>query len=424
MPFRSAAERLLFSTVENSDENLAEAMFYFYSTLDNESPEWHFNLFDRLTMLADDDVITSFLNKTTYVEYKWGGLYKNFHPEIFSFLPSESRQLLISKLETGLITLFEAQAIDDLSSAKDLALKENSLAYYSDLIGEDPYEPSYYVERGKILADEYKDHKQAIEDYNYSISLDESFSDAYFYRSLSREKLNDIAGSIADYDKVLIYEPDNVYALGNRAIMKHEIGDYTGAIEDYTETISIDSAYVDAFYGRALSKSYIGDTLGALSDYESTIQIDSYYRRSYINRALINLELKKEEKALDDYSTVLTIEENNIDGLYGMAYTFYRMDSLDLSKEYYEKLVLEYPSEAGAFYSLGIIYHEQEEYKKAFSFLTKTIFMDTAYYDAFLQRGLTSLNLGDTINACLDWIKAEHNGMQDASKYLTTYCKN
>ena len=89
-----------------------------------------------------------------------------------------------------------------------------------------------------------------------------------------------------------------------------------------------------------------------------------------------------------------------------------------------EKLVLEYPSETGAFYSLGIIYHEQEEYKKAFSFLTKTIFMDTTYYDAFLQRGLTSLNLGDTINACLDWIKAEHNGMQDASEYLTIYCKN
>ncbi len=206
--------------------------------------------------------------------------------------------------------------------------------------------------------------------------------------------------------------------------MKYEIGDYAEAILDYSETISIDTNCVDAYYGRALSKSFAGDTSGAIEDYGSAILLDNHYLNAYINRALINVELMNNEQTLSDYSNVLGIEETNVDGLYGMACTYFKMDSLTLSKQYYEKLMNEHPEESAAFYSPAFINYEQLDFKKAYSYLTKSIVMDSTYGDAYLQRGLTSLNLGDTIHACLDWINAKNMGMLDASDYLTTYCKN
>lgn len=422
--FQSVLKSLLFPMMDETEEKFADAILSIFFTLDDKSPEWHFSLLDTLIKSADDDVITVFLNKTSYVENHLGGLYQDFHPEIFEVLPIESREFLISRLDDGVVTLFESQAIDDLTNVEVLDLAEKTLSHYSDLIEDDPTNPSNYFERGKILANEFDDHKSAIEDFSFVISLDQTFSDAYFYRSLSREKLNDITGSITDYDNVLLYEPDNINALGNRAIMKHEIGDYAEAISDYSETISIDTNYVDAYYGRALSKSFVGDTAGAIEDYGSAILLDNHYLNAYINRALINIELMNNEQALSDYSNVLAIEETNVDGLYGMAYTYYKIDSLNLSKQYYEKLVIKHPEESAAFYLLGTIHHEQLDFKRAYSYLTKSIFMDSTYGDAYLQRGLTSLNLGDTINACLDWVNAKDMGMMDASGYLTTYCKN
>ena len=236
--------------------------------------------------------------------------------------------------------------------------------------------------------------------------------------------LNDYEGSIADYDVVLFYDPDNTAALGNRAIMKHEIGEYKGAIADYSETIGIDSTYVDAYYGRALSKSIVGDTAGALLDYNAVLLLDSFYRNAYINRALILTEQQDVKGALRDYNSVLEIEDGNLDALYGKAYSYYLLDSLESAKMYYEKLIEFYPNESGGYYSLGVINQEQEDYNRAYSYLTKTIFMDSAYGDAFVQRALASIQLGDTLNACLDWVNASKLGAANATDYLSTYCKN
>ena len=77
---------------------------------------------------------------------------------------------------------------------------------------------------------------------------------------------------------------------------------------------------VDAYYGRGLSKAVLGDTTGALLDYDLTINIDDYHLNAYVNRALIMIEHNRIGDALLDYKSVLDIEQNNLDGLYGVAY--------------------------------------------------------------------------------------------------------
>ena len=220
-----------------SDKYLVDAMLSFFPALVHGGPEWQFVIFDNLVAASDDDVITKFLEQTSYVQDHAGGLYQEFHPEVLSVLPQSSRQLISSKLERGLITLFESQILDDLEKQVTLNDDANLLSEYSGLIDQEPYNASYYMERGKVLANEFEDYERAIQDFDTSIALDTSYVNAYFQRGLSKEKMNDYQGSISDYNSVLQFEPGNTIALCNRAIMKHQIGDYAGAISDYSETL-------------------------------------------------------------------------------------------------------------------------------------------------------------------------------------------
>ncbi|MDA0195250.1 MAG: hypothetical protein O2887_16985 [Bacteroidetes bacterium] len=415
---------LLSSLMSLRNDNLnVNLISYLSNNLSSEISEWKLKNLEEVIEEVNDDEITAFLEQSHYVNPEWGGLFLTYNPEVLFLFTNEIRTKISQTLDQGFVTFFEAQIIDDMALEFELIENEGTLAFYSQLIEEYPGESINYLERGKILVSDYKDFKSAIEDFNMAISLDETLSDAYFQRSLASEGLNDLTSSIADYDTVLFYDTGNKYALGNRAILKHELSNYAGAVQDFSETLSIDSGYIDAWYGRALSKSFLGDTSGSLSDYESALLLDDHYSNAYINRALINLSLGENNKALADYLIPLSYEDKNLDALYGIGYTYFQLDSLNQSKEYYTRLTEIDPDQTGSFYSLGLVYNRLEDYQKAYSYLTKTIFMDSAYTDAYFERGVVSINRGDTLSACLDWVKARELGNDEANQYLTEHCK-
>ncbi|MEQ9426294.1 MAG: hypothetical protein RJQ09_17850 [Cyclobacteriaceae bacterium] len=392
--------------------------------LESPASNWKQQHFNRLINSVDYETVSEFLLNTAYVSYEFGGLYETYNSDALALINEESRQTMAFTLDESWFSLFANQAREDLTSFADGVDKDgNSLSYYTELIETYPGEPDHYFERGKILLEDYEDFTAAITDFTEAILLDETYEDAYYHRSLAWEKLGEVNKSIADYDTVLIYNPENIYALSKRGVIKLEEANYIGAIQDFSETIKLDSTHSTAWYNRALAKSYYGDTTGALSDYAMAVQVDEEDFQAYINRALINLELNEIQLAVNDYSAALEVDESNIDALYGIGYTFFILDSLEKSANYYRTLSEYYPDESGAFYSLGVIYNRMEDYQVAYSFLTKTIFMDSTYADAFVERGYSSLNKGDTINACLDWVKAGVNNTS-AKDYLDQFCSN
>ena len=160
--YKGSLQQLLFFQRGTSQVNNGNTIFMYYRTLNADSEEWQFEILDSLLIDMDDDVITSFVENTDYVESSFGGLYQTYHAEVFNILPSGTKRLMISKLDQGLITPFESKLIEDLSKDNEPVERENLLATYTMLIDEDPYNPENYVERGKVLADEFQDYNRAI----------------------------------------------------------------------------------------------------------------------------------------------------------------------------------------------------------------------------------------------------------------------
>ena len=62
---------------------------------------------------------------------------------------------------------------------------------------------------------------------------------AFLYRGAAKYELSDYKGAIADFDKVLMLNRANIFALRNRAHAKHHTDDVEGAIDDYTSEAQI-----------------------------------------------------------------------------------------------------------------------------------------------------------------------------------------
>ena len=88
----------------------------------------------------------------------------------------------------------------------------------------------------------------------------------------------------------------------NRGVTKYRLRDYQGAIADYTRAIEINPQYADAYYNRGTIKGRdLGDTQGAIADFSKAIQIDPQDASAYYNRGIAKYQKRDLKGACADW---------------------------------------------------------------------------------------------------------------------------
>ena len=134
---------------------------------------------------------------------------------------------------------------------KDEFIKKEAEEYYKDGVA-------------KFSSGKYE---EAIVLFGSAISVNSSYSDAYFYRAKSKNKLHDYRGAINDYSKVTELKPDYAKAYYNRANARCEIEDYENAVYDYTKAVKLDTKNSAAYFNRGNAKFKLGEKESACNDW-------------------------------------------------------------------------------------------------------------------------------------------------------------
>lgn len=155
---------------------------------------------------------------------------------------------------------------------------------------------SGYAQRGMLYLQQ-ENYTQALQDYNQAILLESDRGGYYVNRGLIKYHLNDLRGAMTDYDKVITMETHNQLALYNRALLRSQVGDTYGAIADFNKVIEWEPDNFMAMYNLALQNNEAKNYPEAIALLDKVLKEYPVFVPAYHARA----ELKRKTGDLKGY---------------------------------------------------------------------------------------------------------------------------
>ena len=182
-----------------------------------------------------------------------------------------------------------SQAYDVLSDATkrrryDRNFSTSFKSHKTPKIPEPKTAQDFYL-RG-IKRAQFRNYRQAAEDYSRAIQLDAKFVDAYLKRCEMRYKLGDNQGVLDDCYQIFAIKPTVAKAHYYQGRARYSLGYAQPAIESYTMAIAQEENYAQAYYYRGLAYKELEKNSSAIEDFQSAAELfrmqQNYeaYRRS------------------------------------------------------------------------------------------------------------------------------------------------
>ncbi len=293
---------------------------------------------------------------------------------------------------------------------------------------------------------------EAVRFFTEAISYKVDFAKAYFNRASAKSELGDLAGAMADYDKVIELEPSNGNAHFSRAmllltdrkydeafadlllaqtkgmkdakipyymgVVKFQLVDYTLASEYFSDAIAQKADYAYAFNDRASAYRMLKEYDKAIADYQMAIEIMSDKAIFYNNLGSAYRKKEDYKAAILAYTKAIELDTN-----YFLAYN--NRGSAKFESEDYEGALSDFDKAielkadyAYAYNNKGTVLFKMENYQESVVVLDKAIELNPNYGYAYVNRGNSKEYLLDFKGACLDWQKAIDLGVKEAEKFM------
>ena len=93
-------------------------------------------------------------------------------------------------------------------------------------------------------------------------------------RGVVRYQMDNLEGTMQDFNKVVELEPKNAMAYANRGILRVEVGDVNNAIDDFSRVLALNPNDLLTLFNRSLLYIRVGQYRDAISDLK--LIIDHY----------------------------------------------------------------------------------------------------------------------------------------------------
>jgi tetratricopeptide (TPR) repeat protein len=188
---------------------------------------------------------------------------------------------------------------------------------------------NYENYKGAALAKEKAgDLLGALTELNKAVEKNPDLDDAYLYRASIFYKLSDFASAASDYSRAITLNRGNqkalLSAIYGRGLTRARLNDDQGALADLDSAIALFPSYTEAFTNRGIVKAKLGMFKEAVSDLDQSINLDPNDSKTYYNRAGAYAAMKNIKQALKDLDQAISISP-------GYAQAFYMRGKIKLS---------------------------------------------------------------------------------------------
>lgn len=138
------------------------------------------------------------------------------------------------------------------------------------------------------------DFKNAIADLDKAIELDPNDLASYTDRGKTKAYTNDLDGAKKDFLFILTKDSTGrqaeaaFYYLGK---ITYRDGQFEQSIKYYDKLLSLAPKDSEAYFNRAAAKGMIMDVAGSIKDYDKAIEINPNYMEAYANRGVAKINM-------------------------------------------------------------------------------------------------------------------------------------
>ncbi len=182
-----------------------------------------------------------------------------------------------------------------------------------------------------------KNYNAAIEQFSFAIELDKKMTDAYIYRGIAKDALDDFTGAISDFSTARQLDTNDVFVCVERAKTFMNMKEYEAAEQDFLKVTQLSPNSRDAeeawenlaqikykqktyrtaanyftrilrfrpsdaevFYSRGECKFFLEDYQGVIRDCDKALENDNDNGKAFALRAQAKIKLNDKEGACKD----------------------------------------------------------------------------------------------------------------------------
>jgi tetratricopeptide (TPR) repeat protein len=157
----------------------------------------------------------------------------------------------------------------------------------------------------------------AIEDYDFALKLNSTYSKAFNNRGIAYQRKADFDRAITDFSEAINIEPEYVNAIVNRAATYEKKGVYELALKDFDEAIRLQPTLGSLWNERCWIRAITGALQLALADCNEAIRLGPKAAARFDSRGFTYLKLGQWESAITDYNSALELRPKMARALYG-----------------------------------------------------------------------------------------------------------
>ena len=275
----------------------------------------------------------------------------------------------------------------------------------------------YHIAREKHASGAEDDLHLAVLYYDKAIEMGAFLKDAYYHRGTAKFSLRDLPGALADANKAVKRDRNNIKNFWLRGIIKSKIDDWPGAIADYGRVLKINPQFAAAHYNLALAKRQLEDYKGAIASYDRMLEINPQDANAYFGRGIDKGNLGNLLGAIADYGRVLKINPQDANAYNNRGNAKRQLGDPKGAIADLDRVLEISPQDASAYNNRGLAYDKLSDPKRAIADFDKAIELNPQLETAYSNRGITKHLSGDPKSAIADFDRAIEINPQYAIAY-------
>lgn len=272
------------------------------------------------------------------------------------------------------------------------------------------------IENDNTVKPQYENKARGkIQDYNVKIDPEPIYMLSYYNRVNTIKESSNITNEITELNDAHILPYTIRLTDGEVQLYEDQISKHFSSIEYYTSAISDGKERSIDYFARAMDYIMVKNYQAAITDLNKAIELSgNKFVLAYFARAnALLLNMKTDEFADENQSDNKGLTEANV-----LLNEKKRQYQLQKAISDFETVIRLSPKMVYAYYNMGNIYLQMQDFTSALSAYGKAIDLKSDFGEAYYNRGLVYLELGNKEKGVTDLSKAGELGITPSYNVL------